>query len=157
MEGFEVLQIDHVELFVPDRHEAAYWYSETLGLQILPEFADWAKNPRGPLMLGTPKGGTKLALFTGVPQGERPTVGYHLVAFRVNRWAFDAFLRHIQLYPVFDEKGDPLHELPVKDHGKAWSVYFHDPYGHRIEITTYEVGGDPPMACVLSGKQYLGQ
>ena len=29
---FTVLQIDHVELFVPDRYEAARWYERTLGL-----------------------------------------------------------------------------------------------------------------------------
>jgi hypothetical protein len=24
------------------------------------------------------------------------------------------------------------------DHGKAFSIYFNDPYGHRLEVTTYE-------------------
>jgi hypothetical protein len=24
------------------------------------------------------------------------------------------------------------------DHGKAWSVYFSDPHGHHLEVTTYE-------------------
>jgi hypothetical protein len=40
---------------------------------------------------------------------------------------------------VYDEQGDELRELTVRDHGAAWSVYFCDPYGHRLEITTYEV------------------
>jgi hypothetical protein len=26
----------------------------------------------------------------------------------------------------------------VVDHGSAWSVYFSDPHGHRLEVTTYE-------------------
>ena len=30
---FRVDQIDHVEVFVPDRREAARWYAETLGLE----------------------------------------------------------------------------------------------------------------------------
>ena len=34
---FKVLQIDHVELFVPDRYEAARWYERTLGLQVVPD------------------------------------------------------------------------------------------------------------------------
>ena len=31
---FSVDQIDHVELFVPDRYEAAKWYDEILGIKI---------------------------------------------------------------------------------------------------------------------------
>jgi catechol 2,3-dioxygenase-like lactoylglutathione lyase family enzyme len=34
MNGFRVLQLDHVELFVPNRHEAAEWYQRVLGLEI---------------------------------------------------------------------------------------------------------------------------
>jgi catechol 2,3-dioxygenase-like lactoylglutathione lyase family enzyme len=29
------MTIDHVELFVPDRHEAAAWYRSVLGLEVL--------------------------------------------------------------------------------------------------------------------------
>jgi catechol 2,3-dioxygenase-like lactoylglutathione lyase family enzyme len=47
---FRVLQIDHVELFVPDRHEAARWYERVLGLQIVPEYEPWATGG-GPLMI----------------------------------------------------------------------------------------------------------
>ena len=35
MDTFRVLQIDHVELFVPDRQEAADWYCRVLGLQVV--------------------------------------------------------------------------------------------------------------------------
>ena len=34
LNNFRVLQIDHVELFVPDRHEAAGWYQRILGLDV---------------------------------------------------------------------------------------------------------------------------
>ncbi len=154
MQDFAVSQIDHIELFVPDRREAARWYEETFGLRILPEFEDWADNPRGPLMIGTLEGSTKLALFTGRSQGERPTAGFHQVAFRVDRPSFEAFLHHIQLFPVFDDKGDPLHELTVRDHGLALSVYFHDPYGHRLEITTYEVDHPDYPDRQVAGAQF---
>jgi len=26
----------------------------------------------------------------------------------------------------------------VVDHGEAFSLYFNDPFGHRLELTTYE-------------------
>jgi catechol 2,3-dioxygenase-like lactoylglutathione lyase family enzyme len=38
VDTFRVLQIDHVELFVADRYEAAEWYRRILGLHIIPEF-----------------------------------------------------------------------------------------------------------------------
>ncbi len=139
MPPFRVDQIDHVELFVPDRREAAAWYERTLGLTVAAEYEHWADNPAGPLMIATPGGGTKLALFPGEPRGDRPTAGFHLVAFRVSRTGFDAFLAHVRDNPVFDERGGELRELAVRDHDAALSVYFCDPYGHRLEVTTYDV------------------
>jgi len=44
---FKVAQIDHVELFVPDRHEAARWYERSLGLAALSQHEDWAADPTG--------------------------------------------------------------------------------------------------------------
>ena len=142
MSGFRVDQIDHVELFVPDRPVAAEWYRRVLGLAVAPEYAHWAADPSGPLML-TAGGGTKLALFTGDPQADRPTAGFHRLAFRVTRVGFDAFRVHVRDNPVHDERGDLVRELPVRDHGAAHSVYVRDPYGHRLEVTTYEVGDAP--------------
>ena len=140
MPEFRVDQVDHVELFVPDRHEAAAWYGRVLGLSVASEYAHWAADPAGPLMLTTAGAGTKLALFTGTPQADRPTAGFHLVAFRVTRAGFNAFQAHIRDNPVYDERGEPVRELAVRDHGAARSVYFRDPYGHRLEVTTYDVG-----------------
>ena len=102
-------------------------------------------------MIGTAEGQTKLALFAGEPRLSRPTAGFHRVAFRVSRPGFDAFLAHVRDSPVFDEQGEEVRELAVRDHGAAWSVYFCDPYGHRLEVTTYDVaprsaaGGHPQL------------
>ena len=138
MSSFHVDQVDHIELFVPDRRAAATWYARTLGLEIVPGFEHWAEPARGPLMITTRDAGTKLALFPGNPRGTRDTAGFHRVAFRVNRAGFDAFRAHVRENPVFGEQGEELRELPIQDHGLAWSVYFQDPYGHRFEVTTYE-------------------
>ena len=54
---FKVLQIDHVELFVPDRYDAAKWYARVLGLQIVPECEPWAAGG-GPLMISSDGGST---------------------------------------------------------------------------------------------------
>jgi catechol 2,3-dioxygenase-like lactoylglutathione lyase family enzyme len=139
MTRFRVDHLDHVELFVPDRYAAAAWYERTLGLRVLPAHEHWANNPGGPLMISSDEGQTKLALFTGEPRGARPTAGFHLVAFRVTRAGFADFRKHIATNPVHDEQGNELREVPMCDHGTAWSVYFCDPYGHRLEVTTYDV------------------
>ncbi len=134
---FKVDQIDHVELFVPDRYTAARWYEKTLGLHILAEHEDWA-GPGGPLMISSDGGRTMLALFEGEPRGRRPTAGHHRVAFRVGGEAFLTFLKQVREVPVFNDSGEEVRELRIVDHDKAFSVYFCDPYGNRFEITTYD-------------------
>jgi catechol 2,3-dioxygenase-like lactoylglutathione lyase family enzyme len=132
------MQIDHVELFVPDRYEAAEWYGRVLGLQVVKTFEHWAANPRGPLMLATDAGGTKLALFEGEPQHSRPTSGFHRVAFGASSEEFVAFLRRLGGLDLIDERGGRVSIDSVIDHTQAYSIYFCDPFGHRLEITTYE-------------------
>ena len=133
-----VLQIDHVELFVPDRHQAADWYCRVLGLHVVPGLEQWTANPSGPLMIATPAGGTKLALFEGQSQQSRPTAGFHRVAFRVDAAGFVAFVRGLDNHQLKDCQGRLVTADAVVDHDLAYSIYFCDPYGHRLEITTYE-------------------
>ncbi len=135
--GFRVAQIDHVELFVPDRYEAAAWYERVLGLTVMHDYEDWAQDSGGPLMISSDHGSTKLALFVGDPRG-LDTAGFQLVAFRVPGADFIAFLRRLQHIPVFNAKGDRLTPAAAVDHDKAYSIYFSDPYGHQLEITTYD-------------------
>ena len=136
--AFRVDQIDHVEFFVPDRHQAAEWYQRVLGLEILPGYEHWSEDPHGPLMISPDSGNTKLALFTGAPQGERETAGFHLVAFRVEAEAFVEFLLRLPDLGLTDHRGRQVTADLVADHETAYSLYFNDPYGHRLEITTYE-------------------
>jgi len=138
MNTFQVIQIDHVELFVPDRQEAADWYCRVLGLHVVPGFEQWTANPGGPLMIATSAGGTKLALFEGEPQQARSTAGFHRVAFRVDADAFIAFVRSLDDHQLNDHQGRPVTADAVVDHDLAYSIYFCDPYGHRLELTTYE-------------------
>lgn len=135
---FQVDQIDHIELFVPDRYETAKWYEKIFGLKIIKEYEYWAQNPRGPLMITTPKGETKLALFEGEPQQGRETAGFHRVAFRVSGTAFLEFLNRLSDLELFDATGNLVTEDQVSDHQSAYSIYFCDPYGHRLEVTTYD-------------------
>jgi catechol 2,3-dioxygenase-like lactoylglutathione lyase family enzyme len=137
-DGFSVDQIDHVELFLPDRYQAAEWYRQVLGLTIVPEYEHWAGDPRGPLMISSDAGSTKLALFQGTPQGSRETAGFHLVAFRVGADAFKSFLERLPQLNLIDHRGQVVTRDSVRDHSRAYSLYFCDPYGHRLELTTYQ-------------------
>jgi len=90
-------------------------------------------------MISSDGGRTKLALFEGKPSHGLPPAGYDRVAFRVGRNGLAKLLAHIQSNPVYDDFGGEIRELQIVDHGAAHSVYFSDPYGNRLEVTTYEI------------------
>ena len=130
--------IDHVELFVSDRREAAAWYRRVLGLEVIPEYEHWALDPQGPLMISNDGGRTKLALFVGEPQGSRATAGFHLVAFGLSGQDFLQFVERVGSLDLINQHGNSVTVESVRDHKAAWSIYFTDPYGHRLEVTTYD-------------------
>jgi catechol 2,3-dioxygenase-like lactoylglutathione lyase family enzyme len=126
--------LDHVELFVPDRAQAAEWYGRVLGCRPVAGTEEWASHPQGPLMLSPDGGRTKLALFAGEPQRSRPTAGFHRVAFRLSGQEWLAFVERL---PQLGLQEGPR-GARVVDHTGAWSVYFTDPFGHHLEVTTYD-------------------
>jgi catechol 2,3-dioxygenase-like lactoylglutathione lyase family enzyme len=138
MSDFKVQQIDHVELFVPNRYEAASWFQKVLGLQVIPEFEFWAEDENGPLMISSDGGSTKLALFKGEPQGSQKAAGYQRVAFRVSGAGFMEFLARLESHDIIGVSGSLLTADQVVDHQKSFSIYFVDPYGNNYEVTTYD-------------------
>ena len=126
--------LDHVELFVPDRAEAADWYARVLGCRPVSGTEQWATHPQGPLMLSPDGGRTKLALFAGEPQRSRPTAGFHRVAFRLTGAEWLGFVARLTELGLREGSGAPR----VVDHTGVWSVYFTDPFGHHLEVTTYD-------------------
>lgn len=136
---FKVDQIDHVELFVTTRFEAAKWYKEVLGLKVVEKYKHWAKDPHGPLMISSDNGNTKLALFTGTAQNSGKEGGFRLVAFSIGGPDFIKFLQRCDSeLELFNHNHDRITSSSAVDHNEAFSVYFNDPYGHRLEVTTYD-------------------
>jgi len=90
------------------------------------------------LMIATPQGNTKLALFEGQSEGSRKGIGFHRVAFRVGAKSFVQFVARLSELGLLDDRGHRVTPELVSDHGSAYSLYFSDPYGHYLEITTYE-------------------
>lgn len=134
---FTVLQIDHVELFVPDRYEAARWYERVLGLRIVPECEAWAADG-GPLMISSDEGSTKLALFEGRPDACSQAAAFRRVAFRVTADGFAEFLRRLPEIQLVDSRGRAVTHESVVDHQQAYSIYFNDLWTHQLEVTTYD-------------------
>ena len=126
------MKIDHIELFVPDRYKAAEWYAEVLNFEIVGELSGWA-DEGGPLMISNDGGNTKIALFEGNSQGEDIVQGFIRLAFRLNAVEFKVFINSSGNW-----RDNPLTEREIKDHRKAISVYFTDPYGNLLEVTTYD-------------------
>jgi len=122
------MRLDHIELLVPDRDAAVAWYAQWLEFEVMPEHADWVET--GPQMMTNDGGSTKLALFARAGSAGQSERGWRRVAFRTDAESFWEFARR------YRESGQAI-EGPV-DHGKAWSVYFRDPWGNPLEMTTYD-------------------
>ena len=135
---FSIDQIDHIELVVPSRFQAADWYGRVLGLAKVSDYEFWSKDPHGPLMIATPSGDTKIALFRGESKGSKPGTGYHLLAFRANAEKFLLFLNQLNSLKLIDRNGNKVVPESISDHSLAFSIYFCDPWQNEIEITTYD-------------------
>ncbi len=134
---FRVEQIDHVELYVSDQYEAASWYKDILGFEVLHAYEHWVSEG-GPLIISCDGGPSKLALFKGEVHSSDRTSWYRRVAFRVDGPGFVEFLTRLEAHRVFEENAKQVTPKDVVDHTKAFSIYFCNPYGHPCEVTTYD-------------------
>jgi catechol 2,3-dioxygenase-like lactoylglutathione lyase family enzyme len=122
--------IDHVALAVRDVEAAAQWYIDVLGFE--PRYAEaWNGIPT---FIG--KGTTAIALF---PSGENPagmqktgaSSGMLHLAFRADAAGFAAAQQELRQRGI---------KFDFQDHEISHSIYFCDPDGHKLEITTYDLG-----------------
>jgi glyoxylase I family protein len=119
----QLRRLDHVSLNVTDRARSIAWYRDVLGLRQLNEPTEDDE----PVFLGEP--GLQFGLFQA--QRESPA-----------REPESSGLRHVALVvDDLDAAQERLREHGVsfnyEDHGNALSVYFRDPDGHVLELTTY--------------------
>lgn len=128
---FTLEGIDHVALTVGDLEASITWYEEILGLEREHE-ETWGDTPA---VLGV--GETSVALFqadhkNGKPSPSADHIGFRHLAFRTDRPNFE------QAQVAFKEQSIAF---TFEDHDIAHSIYFNDPDGNEIEITTYEIPG----------------
>ena len=121
--------IDHVAIAVRDVERSARWYCEVLGLERRHRDV-WSSHP-AVVGIGT----TSLALFPVAGPSPQPRPGRDVLTMR--HLAFRA-ARH-----EFDNAKTDLSKRGIRfteqNHQISESIYFEDPDGHEIEITTYEV------------------
>ena len=121
--------IDHVAVGVRDVERSAKWYIEVLGFGRLYEGA-WDGIPT---FVG--KGNTGIALFPAGPDAKSTPSSHrdlrllHL-AFRADRENFLAAQRELEKRGI---------KFEFQDHEISHSIYFRDPDGHQLEITTYDL------------------
>ena len=120
---FRVEGLDHVALNVADQDASERWYRDVLGLER--EHAEaWGDTPVALMAQGS-----GVALFSAAQHGEGGVSVSH-VAFRVDRENFEAAQDDLRRRDIAFE---------IDDHGVSHSIYFLDPDGLKLELTTYEV------------------
>ena len=123
----ELEGIDHIAMGVRDIERSARWYIDVLGFERLHQ-GMWNGVPT---FIG--KGNTGIALFPAtheLPSANHREIRMLHLAFRANRENFVAAQRELQNRGI---------KFEFEDHESAQSIYFRDPDGHQLEITTYEI------------------
>lgn len=123
---FKIQGIDHVGLAVRNVPESVRWYQELFGMERLYEDV-WGDFP-GVVGIGE----TSVAFFPSNEEDVKLPDGLpiHHLAFRVDRLNFDAAQETLRQKEI---------EFEIQDHKIVHSIYFYDPNGHLIELTTYEL------------------
>ena len=131
---FQLEGIDHLALAVRDVERSARWYIDVLGFEPRHE-GMWGGIP---VFIG--KGETALALFPAKPNtrstsSSRDQIRMLHFAMRSDRKNFVAAQDELKRRGI---------QFGFQDHEISHSIYFHDPDGHEIEITTYNLEGRAP-------------
>ena len=139
--------IDHVALVVRDVERSIRWYGDVLGLER--RYADvWGDVPA---FIGA--GTTALALFPvrdgeAKPRPGRDTIAMLHLAFRVDAAGFERAKEELTRRGIAWE---------FQDHEVSHSIYFEDPDGHQLEITTYDLTGVITARPLRRGRPPLAQ
>lgn len=116
-------QLTHIGLYVRNLDAMVAFYSQLLGLEVTDsgEF----RGGRITFMSRNPNEHHQLVLVSGRPDDEYSPVSQ--MSFRVGT------LEDLQHYHR-TVTGLGLRDLRPSNHGNAWSIYFLDPEGNRVEI-----------------------
>jgi len=117
-------ELSHIGIFVTDMDKMREFYTRLLGFRVM-DAGDLKKGPRLTFLSKDPKDHHQIVMVTGRKPGTPSTINQ--LTFRV---ASIKEVREMYDHAVANkaEGIDPI------DHGNAWSVYFLDPEGNRLEF-----------------------
>ncbi len=135
----QIQQIHHVAYRCSDAKETARFYKEMLNMDLLVCIAEdkvpSTKEPNPYMHIFLDAGmGNILAFFELT--GQKPMDRDQNTPLWVQHIAFQVKDEEALLNAMEDLKSKGLDVLGVTDHGIIKSIYFFDPNGHRIELTT---------------------
>ncbi len=124
------IQLDHVAINVSDMDRSEAFYGRVLGLKdAFP--GEWGGAPR---ILMAPGSRTGVAIFPAesgpADRPPRPAGVVDHFAFRTSRAAWEAFRGRLEELGI---------EHDEQRFGICYSVFFRDPDGNKVEVTTYEI------------------
>lgn len=124
---FQIEALDHVGLIVQDMERAIQWYQEVLGMER--RYQDVWTGKRDPVVMAVDN--VQVALFLPRNPGDiRPHGIDEHFALRVDRVNFEQARRELEGRGI---------RVQMWDHKICHSLYFFDPDGNQIEITTFEL------------------
>lgn len=120
-------ELSHIGLFVTDMDRMREFYTRLLGFKVMDagEIGDGPRRQRLTFLSKDPKDHHQIVLVSGREPGARSTVNQ--ITYRV------ASLKAVRAMHDLAVAGKADGIDPV-DHGNAWSVYFLDPEGNRLEF-----------------------
>jgi len=134
---FRMGRLDHVHIRVPDRAEAARWYSEHLGFEPVDKYDFWATGFKGgPLQISADGGETMLALFEA-SEGHPMVPQQTGIAFSVDADTFISFARSLPS-GIDSPRGDRLILTDLVDFDMCWAFDLVDPWGNQYELNCYD-------------------
>jgi len=129
---FSIEDIDHIEMFVSDREKAAKWYEKIFGLKPIKKLETWSKI--GPFFIGTEDRSVTLAIMNGKKENNG---SINRMAFRTAGEKFVDFLNRVDDLNLFFLQ-EKVTKEQVVDHDLSYSIYFDDPDGNKLELTSYD-------------------
>ena len=117
-------ELSHIGIYVTDMDRMREFYTRLLGFQVMDQ-GELRNGLRLTFLSKDPKDHHQIVLVSGREKGTRSTINQ--ITFRVASLK-DVRAMHDLLVANHVDGIDPV------DHGNAWSVYFLDPEGNRIEF-----------------------
>ncbi len=127
MAGLPAAKLAHFGFHVRDFERMVEFYSKALGM-VMTDTGDYYMGGKIAFMTRDPSEHHQLVIASG-----RTDVGdfkvINQISFKVDN------LEDLRTYFAWLVK-IPVDNMNPRNHGNAWSIYFHDPEGNRVEIYT---------------------